>query len=97
MNNSSDTFTLEKAIWTETDFENMGWHDANIYALSFEKEESSWTGDLLLDIDYIFKWVHSNPPGGSFKFWVAPCTLIFKDAFKLAINLDTEDYSLEGI
>ena len=26
-------FTLDKNIWTEADFEFMGWHDATIYGL----------------------------------------------------------------
>lgn len=97
MSSPLETFTLEKKTWTEADFEIMGWHDATIYGLIFEKEDNSWTGDFLLDIDYIFKWVQSYPPENAFTFWVSPCTLIFKEAFKLEISLDTQDYSLEGL
>lgn len=97
MSSPANIFTLEKSIWTEADFENMGWHDATIYGLTFEKTDSNWTGDLLLDIDYIFKWVPNCLPENSFNFWVSPCTLIFKEAFKLDININTHDFSIEGL
>jgi hypothetical protein len=29
-----DNFMLDKSIWTQDDFEMMGWHDANIQARS---------------------------------------------------------------
>ena len=47
-----DTYHLEKTIWTDTDFEQMNWHDCPIHAFSFNDNF-----ELLLDIDYIFKWV----------------------------------------
>jgi len=28
-----DEYELEKKIWTETDFEQMGWHDCPIYKI----------------------------------------------------------------
>lgn len=43
---------------------------------------------LLLDIDYIFEWV--KPVGKSenhFTFWVAPCTLIFKNVSELKSSI----------
>ncbi len=40
------TYQLEKNIWTDTDFEKMGWHDNHIYKIRLIK-------DLELDIDYI--------------------------------------------
>ena len=92
-----DTLEIEKSIWTHEDFEMMGWHDSMIYSMCFEKDENAWTGDLIFDIDYIFKWVHPDKEGDPFSFWVAPCTLIFEEAFGLKINLTTADYSLEGL
>ncbi len=92
-----EIFILEKSIWTQGDFEIMGWHDANIYGLAFEKNEDTQTCDMLFDIDYIFKWVQPVPPKPSFTFWVAPCTLIFKEAFSLQIDINTEMYILEGL
>jgi hypothetical protein len=68
----------------------MGWHDASIYGLTVEKSEDKWTADFLLDIDYIFHWVHPIPPAQTFTFWVAPCTLIFKECFDLHIGFKTD-------
>ncbi len=83
-----EEYILEKKIWTEEDFELMGWHDANIYGMIIEKEEESWQANLIFDIDYIFEWVHPSPPQEYFSFWVAPCTLVFKEVFDLKINID---------
>jgi hypothetical protein len=94
---TKDTYNLEKSLWTHEDFESMGWHDSMIYSMCIEKNAGNWTGDLIFDIDYIFKWVNPHKESESFSFWVAPCTLIFEEAFGLKINLDTTDYSIEGI
>ncbi len=75
-------YILEKAIWTDADFDQMGWHDAQIYKLVINK------GRLLLDIDYIFKWNQPEVEGLSFTFWVAPCTLVFKDISQLDFEMD---------
>ena len=95
MINHMDKFILEKKIWTHNDFDTMGWHDATIYGLSIEKSEDHWTADFLLDIDYLFKWVHPIPPAQTFTFWVAPCTLIFKECFDVHINFKTDGGSLD--
>jgi hypothetical protein len=84
-----EKYILTKSLWTQDDFEQMGWHDSNIYGLTIQKSEDSWTADLLLDIDYIFNWVHPVPPAQSFTFWVAPCTLVFKECFDLKIDVAT--------
>jgi hypothetical protein len=89
MTKQTELFELEKNIWTADDFEKMGWHDANIYGLTIEEIEDNLTADLLLDIDYIFKWVHPVPPAEKFTFWVAPCTLIFKMTFDLHLEFDS--------
>lgn len=74
-------YTLEKSIWGEADFEQMGWHDVLIY-------EMAMTGDLELDIDYIFKWNEPEVKGGWFTFWISPCTLVFKQIRELKFDLD---------
>lgn len=72
----------EKSIWTEKDYEQMGWHDCHIYGLVFQNDDSdSFATDLIFDIDYIFQWVHPTPPQRNFSFWVAPCTLKFENTF----------------
>lgn len=95
MNDQPEIFKLDKSTWTQDDFEEMGWHDANIYGLTIEKSEDNWTADLLLDIDYIFKWVHPVVPERTFTFWVAPCTLIFENCFDLQIDFKTNGGHLD--
>src|SRR5437879_2500499 len=74
----TETFELERTVWTDVDFENMSWHDCPIHAFSLNNHY-----ELLLDIDYIFKWVSA---GKRFKFWIAPCTLIFKTVYDIAFD-----------
>lgn len=84
-----EEYKLEKSIWTEKDYEQMGWHDCHIYGLIFQNDDSDrFATDLVFDIDYIFKWVHPTPPQQNFSFWVAPCTLKFENTFALTIDID---------
>src|SRR5688572_21274327 len=73
-------YELEKWIWTEKDFGQMGWHDATIYGLRL-------TDNLELDIDYIFQWNKSDVESFYFTFWVAPATLIFEKPRDLTFEL----------
>jgi hypothetical protein len=85
---------LSKAVWTNSDFEVMGWHDATIWAFCVQKadtddvpEGATWPTDrLLLDLDYISRWVEPSERGGSFTFWVAPATLAFTGVKGLQVN-----------
>jgi hypothetical protein len=77
-------YDLEKWLWTDTDFELMGWHDCLIHALAFPRD----TYDLVLDIDYIFKWVHPVPPERNFSFWIAPATLVFENTNDVIFQFD---------
>src|SRR3954467_8504713 len=74
-----ETYTLEKWVWTEADFENMQWHDASIYAMQL-------TCDLSFDIDYIFKWNEPEAEYFQCTFFVAPCTLTFKQVQELSFE-----------
>ena len=89
-----ENFKLEKKIWTDTDFDIMGWHDCKVYAISFFDGASF---ELALDIDYIFKWIKPNDNDTYFKFWVAPATLVFKNVHDLNINLDSIDFKIDEI
>lgn len=72
----------------------MGWHDATIWAYSLQKadtddgpEGAAWRTDrLLLDLDYIRRWVEPIQPGGTFSFWVAPATLAFANVTGLQVS-----------
>lgn len=76
-------YELEKKIWTDADFDKMGWHDNHIYKIRL-------TGDLEMDIDYILKWNEPDFDGLPFTFWVAPATLVFKNIQNLNFVFDTE-------
>lgn len=80
-------YSLEKSIWNQDDCEQMDWHNASIYGMIIEQHPDTFSSNLLFDIDYIFQWVHPIPPD-EFTFWVAPCTLIFKDVYDLILNID---------
>ena len=82
-------YNLEKSKWTEQDFKTMGWHDAMIYAFAFITENPEGQTDLLLDIDYIFDWIHPVAPAVNYKFQVAPCTLVFHNISDLVIDIST--------
>ena len=85
-----ETYLLDKNVWTQEDYEQMGWHDSRIYGLLFLPDDETETTDLIFDIDYIFKWVHPVPPEQYFSFWLSPCTLIFKDTFALKMDIDNQ-------
>jgi hypothetical protein len=86
-------FDLEKKIWTEVDFNIMGWHDNPIYALSLGGDDPVIKG-LLLDIDYIFEWIRPIPSETTFSFWIAPATLCFKDVSDVKINIENGPITL---
>jgi hypothetical protein len=81
----SDEYELEKWVWDDNDFERMGWHDATIHAVAFGPVQF----ELSLDIDYIFKWVHPAEGEEFFQFWVAPCTMVFQNAYELGFEAES--------
>jgi hypothetical protein len=87
MTQSSNIYQLEKTLWTQEDFETMGWHDSLVYGIAFGE-----SFQLLLDIDYIFKWVLI---GNTYHFWVSPCTLVFEKVYNLKFDLEFPDIELE--
>jgi len=72
-------YQIEKNIWTDADFEQMGWHDGSIYKIRL-------TQDLELDIDYILQWNKPDIDGLPFTFWIAPATLVFKSVRNLTLD-----------
>ncbi len=79
-----ELFELEKTIWTDADFDQMGWHDVTIHAIAFSTE----TNELLLDIDYLFAWVDPEEPDPHYTFWMAPCTLVFANVHSFKADID---------
>ena len=81
----------EKNLWTEQDFDNMGWHDSLIYGIAFDKAY-----EIAFDIDYIFKWVEPVGDEVRYKFWVSPCTLVFENLHSLKLDIEiTEPFEFE--
>jgi hypothetical protein len=88
---------LEKATWTDADFETMGWHDCHVHAVSIgvrEDDTFPWQR-VLLDLDYIVQWVDPKFPRRSFTFWVAPATLVFDEAWDITGGLEPLNDLLE--
>lgn len=71
-----DDFKLEKRVWTEADFDIMGWHDCTIYAVAFLSQF-----ELAFDIDYIFQWVQPQGEETNFSFCVSQATLVFENVY----------------
>jgi hypothetical protein len=84
-------YEIEKWVWTESDFEIMGWHDSQIHALAFLPEDF----EIIFDIDYIFQWVHPGLNETYFKFWIAPATLVFENVYDLEFDLESYNVELE--
>ncbi|MFD9127326.1 hypothetical protein [Kitasatospora sp. NPDC059571] len=80
---------LTKSIWSDEDFDDMGWHDVTIHGLCVQPGASeNALPRLLLDLDYIVRWVHPVPPERHFSFWIAPSTLVFDDIRDMEGDLD---------
>lgn len=79
-------YVLEKTIWSDVDFEVMGWKDAHIHAIATIPESF----ELLLDIDYVVRWVDPTPPDDYFTFWVAPATLVFNNVHDVEVHLESQ-------
>lgn len=77
-------FELAKSLWTDADFDVMGWHDVHIHAIAFSPK----TEELLMDIDYMFAWVDPEPPEKHYSFWMSPCTLVFANAYDFKAKTD---------
>ena len=90
----ADGYALEKRVWTEEDFERMGWHDARVHAFAFLPE----TWEFALDIDYIFEWLDPGEVEARYSFWSAPATLVFENVTDLRIELEPyPDASIDGV
>ncbi len=79
-------FMGEMRVWTERDFDFMGWHDATIHGLAFRPQSYS----LVFDLDYILKWVEPASSEEYFSFWVAPATLTFENVSEVEISLQSD-------
>ncbi|MEW1912613.1 hypothetical protein AB0442_29960 [Kitasatospora sp. NPDC085895] len=77
---------LAKSVRSDADFEEMGWHDATLHGLYLQQTDDV-VPRLLLDLDYVVRWVHPVRPAKNFTFWVAPATLVFEQVWDLEGSL----------
>lgn len=87
----TEPYRLEKPLWTADDFEVMGWHDSRLWAMVADEERF----EFAMDLDYIFNWVHPGPDETYFKFWVAPVTMVFENAYDVTINIESRQGGIE--
>ncbi len=84
-----NSYNLEKTIWSEADFEKMCWHDVHVHGISFgPMSEENGTADFLFDIDYLFEWIKPIAPEIFYSFWIAPCTLVFENAYDFKMQIE---------
>lgn len=83
-----------RPVWTEADFEEMGWHDNRVHAVALEYTPP-YPGRVLLDIDYIVEWVHPDDNDGVHGFWISPATLVFEHASDLTSTVDLTGMAFE--
>jgi hypothetical protein len=87
---------LAKATWTDADFDVMGWHDCRVHAVSIGQAEDGFPWNrVLLDLDYIVKWVDPASGQKHFTFWITPATLVFDEAWDITGQLDPMNDLLE--
>src|SRR5438876_153627 len=79
-------YLLEKLIWSDADFEQMGWHDVYIYAFGALAE----TFELVFDIDYILDCVLPTLPDQHYRFWIAPATLVFENVHDIKFRVSSQ-------
>jgi hypothetical protein len=51
--------------------------------------------ELLIDLDYIFNWVHPTGDEKYFKFWVAPVTMVFENAYDVKLDIESQQGEIE--
>ena len=82
--------TMSEHVWTDTQFEEMSWHDNHIHALRVVEGEHG-AGELILDVDYIAEWL--TVPDGGFRFKIIPAELRFFGVTDLKIEVDYKSCS----
>jgi hypothetical protein len=78
---------LDKLIWTDADFDRMGWHDSYIHGFHSGLRPERGEFDFLIDLDYIVRWIDPTPPSEYFSFLIAPATLVFHGATEIKITI----------
>ena len=88
---TQSTYRPEKLVWENADFDTMGWHDATLWSMVANAQDS----EFLIDLDYIFRWVDPGQGETYFRFWVAPVTMVFENAADVRIDIRSQQGSIE--
>jgi hypothetical protein len=80
------TIPAERREWSDTDFDQMGWHDVHIHGISALPDRF----ELRFDVDYIVEWMCAPSDSGITKFLVAPATLVFENVQHVRIAVNSE-------
>lgn len=90
-------------LWTDTNFDEMSWHDNHVHGLRFVEGEQG-SGELILDLDYIAEWIPDACPAQSWQFRLLPVHLRFTQVWHLRISLDYQSpgaamgpFSIDGV
>ncbi len=88
---------LSKATWTDADFPDMGWHDCRVHAVSIGEydDDTLPPARMLLDLDYIVRWVDPTERKSHYTFWIAPATLVFERAWNITGRLGPMHEAME--
>jgi hypothetical protein len=86
-----DNYNLEKSVWSDSDFAEMGWHDTTLWSTAANPDAY----EFLIDLDYIFKWVDPAVGETYYKFWVAPATMIFENANAVQFDIESNLGAIE--
>lgn len=78
----SESFNLQKFLWTQSDFEQMNWRNATVYAFAFLPKRF----EFVLDIDYVLQQI--NQTESQPNFLVTPATLVFENVRDFRIELE---------
>ena len=80
---------IDKVQWTDSDFEEMSWHDNHVHGIQVEVDnEDHGTGILVLDLDHILEWIAPASPGEAVRFRIARARLTFYEISALRIEID---------
>lgn len=88
---------LEKSVWTDRDLEQLGFHDARVVAVAVTEGNQPGRSRLIMDLDYLVRWIYPVAPAQNFSFWIAPATLVFDDVWSLSGELQHADLAIDGI
>jgi hypothetical protein len=66
---------IVKDCYDQNDFEKLGFHDCHITAVRWNAE--CYT--MAFDLDYIVQWVKPSEDDRSYRFWICPAELQFKN------------------